>query len=128
MARTITPEDVFSEAERVMSKPFAWGERDCCSSSCAVFSALWGFDPMASVRGYSGAMGAGRLMSRFGGLLGLAQRLADDAGLRPGHKSGGLAISIDERSLLICIRPGLWAGKSNLGMALLREAGKGWHA
>lgn len=116
--------------ERVMSRPFEWGPCDCCSASCDVFAALWGFDPMMPVRGYSGPLGAARMMRRAGGLPVLAEALAAQAGLTLGHAIGGLALSQDagvRRSLLICIMPGLWAGKSKEGFALLRRAEQGWH-
>src|SRR5690606_23486075 len=61
MARAITPEAVMAEAERVMLRPFEWGPCDCCSAACNVFASLWGVDPMAPVRGYSGPLGAARL-------------------------------------------------------------------
>ena len=55
-----------SEVERVMSRPFEWGRCDCCTAACDVFAALWGFDPMAPVRGYHGAREAAQLMARPG--------------------------------------------------------------
>ncbi|MDN3711626.1 hypothetical protein QWZ10_06950 [Paracoccus cavernae] len=54
MARAMTPDQVFAAVERVMARPFAWGPCDCSSAACDVFAALWGFDPMARVRGYQG--------------------------------------------------------------------------
>lgn len=119
-----------AEAERVMLRPFEWGACDCCSSACNVFASIWGVDPMAPVRGYSGPLGAARLMRRTEGLAALAETLAARAGLAEGHATGGLALSEDtggQRSLLICITPGLWAGKSKDGLAILRRAERGWH-
>lgn len=109
-----------------MLRPFEWGPCDCCSAACDVFARLWGFDPMGPVRGYVGARDAARVI---GGDLGaLANRLAAEARLTPGHTSGGLALSVDGRSLLICITPGQWAGKTRGGFAILRAADRGWHA
>ena len=130
MARAVTPERVMAEVERIMAQPFAWGPCDCCSAACDVFAALWGVDPMAPVRGYSGALSAHRLMARHGGLGGLADVLARCAGLCDGHRTGGLALSCfpgRRQSLLICIQPGLWAGKSPRGIAMVRAAAKGWY-
>lgn len=130
MARAIAPEQVLAEVERVMSKPFAWGACDCCSAACDVFARLWGVDPMASIRGYQGAMAAHRVMVRHGGLPALALTLAGRADLSPGHAVGGLALSDFagwRQSLLICIQPGLWAGKSSRGFALVKSAARGWH-
>lgn len=120
-----------AEVERVMLRPFEWGPCDCCSAASAVFHALWGIDPMAPFRGYRGALSAARLMRRHGGLEVMAGMMADRAGLIPGHRIGGLAVSppaLRHRAILICIEPGLWAGKSKHGFAMLRAAAKGWHA
>lgn len=130
MAGALSPERVMAEAERIMSRPFAWGPCDCCTAACDVFAALWGIDPMAPVRGYGGPLGALRMIRRAGGMPALAQSLAGRAGLRDGHAVGGLALSDvpgSRQSLLICIQPGLWAGKSKAGFALVRTAQKGWH-
>lgn len=118
------------EVERIMSRPFEWGPCDCCSAACDVFAALWGFDPMEPVRGYRGALGAARMIRRAGGLPELADRLAARLALSTGHATGGLALSAGHRgrrTLLICIMPGLWAGKSKDGFAILRHADRGWH-
>lgn len=122
----MTPETVLETVEAVMLRPFEWGPCDCCSAACDVFVRLWGFDPMSPVRGYVGARDAARVI---GGDLGaLADRLAVEARLTSGHASGGLALSVDGRSLLICITPGQWAGKTKGGFAILRAADRGWHA
>ncbi|WJS86697.1 hypothetical protein [Paracoccus sp. TOH] len=130
MAGTITPDRVIAEVERIMSRPFEWGPCDCCSAACDVFAALWGLDPMAAVRGYRGPIGAVRMMRRAGGLPALAEGLAARAGFVTGHAIGGLALArgrAGRRSLLICITPGIWAGKSKYGFAILRNADRGWH-
>lgn len=130
MAGAVTPDRVMAEVERIMSRPFEWGPCDCCSASCDVFAALWGVDPMAPVRGYSGPLGAARMIRRVGGLPTLAETLAVRSSLTVGHATGGLALSAghrERRALLICIMPGLWAGKSKDGFAILRHADRGWH-
>lgn len=130
MAGTVTPERVMAEVERVMSRPFMWGSCDCCSAACDVFFGLWGIDPMASVRSYRGALAAHRLMARHGGLPALAVVLAERTCLSPGHAVGGLALSdfVGRRqSLLICIQPGQWVGKSSRGFAVVKSAARGWH-
>lgn len=128
MAGALAPAVVMAEVERVMSRPFEWGPSDCCSAACDVFAALWGVDPIARLRGYSGERAALRLMSQHGGLPALCDQIAREVGLICGHASGGFGLaSIEGRaSLLICIEPGLWAGKSLRGFALLRSAHKGW--
>ena len=114
-----------------MQAPFEWGACDCCSAACTVFARLWGFDPMEHVRGYRGPLQAARLMRSHGGLAALAEASAVRMGLRAGHAIGGLAITpaaARHSALLICIEPGLWAGKSKFGFAIVRAAEKGWHA
>lgn len=129
MSSQISPDLVFATVERVMARPFEWGPCDCSSAACDVFAALWGIDPMARVRGYQGERGARRLMRENGGMIGLAETLAAEAGLRDGHATGGLAlVGLEGRaSLAICIHPGLWAGKSLRGFALVQAAEQGWH-
>ncbi|MFV0301440.1 MAG: DUF6950 family protein [Paracoccus sp. (in: a-proteobacteria)] len=129
MAGGLTPGRVMAEVERVMSRPFEWGPCDCCSAACDVFAALWSIDPIAHVRGYSGARAAARMMAEGGGLAGLAMDAARRGGFAEGHAIGGLALSRRagrRQALLICIQPGLWAGKSKSGFALLRSAERGW--
>ncbi|UFS64402.1 hypothetical protein LO749_09495 [Paracoccus denitrificans] len=119
-----------AEVERIMSRPFEWGPCDCSSAACDVFAALWGIDPMGPVRGYSGPLAAARMIRRAGGLAALADTLAVQGGLAVGHAAGGIALSAGHRgrqALLICIMPGLWAGKSKDGFAILRNADRGWH-
>lgn len=132
MPKLISASVVMAEVERVMSRPFAWGGRacDCSSAACDVFAALWGIDPLAPFRSYSDRAGALRLIRAHGGAAVLADAMAARAGLRAGHAIGGLALSgpPHRRSLLVCIEPGIWAGKSLNGFAILRSAEKGWHA
>ena len=125
----MTPERVLAEVERVMSRPFEWGPADCWSAACDTFAGLWGFDPMASLRGYRGARAAARILADGGGMAALADRVMTGAGLVAGHATGGLGLAVIEGrgSLLVCIRPGLWAGKSLRGFALLKSAEMGWH-
>lgn len=125
----MTPEKVLKAVDAAMSWPFEWGPYDCCSAACNAFEALHGFDPMGPVRAqYTGMRGAASLIRESSGLPALAQSLAECAGLIEGRATGGPALSNDHRSLLICITPGLWAGKTETGFAILREATKGWHA
>lgn len=113
-----------------MSRPFAWGPADCVSAACDVFARLWGVDPLAPWRGYRSRAGAVAILRQMGGLDALAAAMALGCGLSSGHAPGGLALSRGPgpRSMLVCVAPGVWAGKSRNGFAILRDAGKGWHA
>lgn len=119
---------VLAAVDQVMSRPFERGAADCCTSACDVFAALWGLDPMAAIRSqYTGLKGAAALIRANGGLPGMAESIAAQSGFTEGHAVGGLALSHDAQTLLVCIQPGQWAGKTQTGYAIVRQAGKGWH-
>lgn len=122
----MTPEAVLEAVDAAMSRPFAWGACDCVSAACDVFARLWGADPLAPWRGYTGRSEALRIIRALGGFDALAEAMT--RGLADGHASGGLALSIGrQRSMLICIQPGLWAGKTRDGFGITKHAGRGWH-
>lgn len=131
----ITPSAVMAEVDRVMSVRWRWGSADCCTAACDVFAALHGRDPMAAVRGsYGGAVSAARLIRTWGGFPEMAEALARAARLvqsngRPGAiglSAPGDAGGPDGRAMLICIEPGAWAGKSELGYTILPNAERCW--
>lgn len=135
MAGELTPDAVMAEVERVMGVRWRWGSADCCTASCDVFSALYGIDPMMSVRGtYDSAVSAARLITRWGGFAEMAEALAQSARLSvSAGRSGDIGLSSpgdaggpDGRALLICIQPGAWAGKSDLGFTILPNAERCW--
>lgn len=133
----MTPAQVVAEVERVMAARWKWGRADCCTSACDVFAALHGIDPMAPLRGrYASAVGAWRIIREWGGFPAMAEALARGAGLTvgrglpgeiglsaPGHAGGP-----DGRALLVCVRPGQWAGKSEGGFTILPGAERCWRA
>ncbi|MFB2530719.1 hypothetical protein ACEYYA_00960 [Paracoccus sp. p3-h83] len=126
---------VLAAVDRVMSVRWQWGRADCCTAACDVFQALWGRDPMASVRGrYDSAMGAVRLIGEWGDLPAMAEAMARAALLRPSNGlCGDLGLSMpgaaggpDGRAILICVGPGRWAGKTTGGYAILPNAERAW--
>lgn len=124
----MTPETVLEAVDAVMSRPFAWGPCDCMSAACATFARLRGLDPWEPWQGYAGRAEAMRVVRGAGGLDALAAEVAARAKLTDGHAPGGLALSIGRhRSMLVCIQPGLWAGKTRHGFGILTQAGRGWH-
>ncbi|GEM_PF-881468 len=125
----ITPAQVFAAVDQVMSRPFHWGQSDCCLAVWDVFARLHGADALMGMERphYAGKRAAARLLRARGGLEGLLHHYAATAGLRAGHASGGIAISRDRKTLLICIQPDLWAGKTATGFALMRQAAQGFH-
>src|SRR6218665_1915217 len=49
------------------TRPFAWGEHDCCTFSSGAVEAMTGVDPMPEFRGhYSTAIGSARALRRYG--------------------------------------------------------------
>lgn len=124
----MTADDVLAAVDAVMSRPFVWGPCDCCTAAADAYLRLWGVDPMAGRRGYRGRIAAGRMMRAAGGLARMAADQARAMGLQDGHRIGGLAVAVNGRSLLVCIQPGQWAGKTMTGFAIVRQAGQGWHA
>ncbi len=136
MAGNLTSDAVMDAVDRIMSARWVWGMADCCTSACDVFRVLHGIDPMGPVRGYADAMGAARLIKSYGGFLPMADALAGAAGLSTsdgvpgdiGVSSIGAAEGPERRALLICIGPGAWAGKTELGYAIIGNAERCWRA
>lgn len=128
MASPLTTEAVLAAVDAVMLRPFEWSVCDCCTAACDVFERLHGIDPMAHLREqYGSKRGAIALIRESGGLLSIAQSISAHLGAVEGHATGGIALSEDHRSLMVCIELGLWAAKSETGFVLLSRAAKGWH-
>ncbi|AOF91407.1 hypothetical protein [Sinorhizobium sp. RAC02] len=137
MAGDLTPDAVMEAVERIMSVRSEWGSTDCCFAACDVFADLHGIDPMAPVRGsYVDVIGAARLLKNYGGFASMAVALAGAAGLivsdgRTGDiglSSAGVGMGPERRCLLICAKPGVWAGKTELGYGIIRNAERSWRA
>ena len=63
--------------------PFAWGHNDCCLFAADWIRAACGMDLAEDVRGqYSTALGAARLLKRYGGVRGLIRQRGDILGMR----------------------------------------------
>ncbi len=133
----MTPEQVLAEVDRVMGARWEWGVADCCACAADVFDAIWGIDPMAPVRGtYNDAMGAYRLIRDWGGFPAMADAMARIARLEVGSgQPGEIGLSApgnaggpDGRAMLICIQPGQWAGKSEMGYVVLPGVERCWRA
>lgn len=121
--------------DRIMSRRWEWGVSDCSMAAADVFLGLWGVDPMTPHRGiYSDAMGAVRLIRSYGGFASIAAASARMTGLVDGSgMPGEIGISVsgaasgpEGRAMLICIEPGAWAGKTELGYAVLPQAERCW--
>ena len=122
MARIISADAAMAAAERAMLRPFAWGAADCCTAACAAFADLHGFDPMAPWHGYSTARDAARNLGRDP--VATIRTTLTRAGLVEGRAIGGIGLTQyrGRPSLLLCVGPDLWAGKTEHGLALLRAS------
>lgn len=123
----MTPESVFAIADEVMSRPFSWGVCDCVTATCDVYLRLHGVDLLSPWRGrWTGAVSAERLVRDMGGPLACASEMARRAGLVQGAKTGGIGLS--GRTLVVCVTPGIWVGKSKNGFGIVRTSDWAWHA
>ncbi len=128
----MTARDIEALALAIYARPFAWGSADCCTSACDVFSALWGIDPMAPLRGrYSDRRGAVGLIRARGGWSEMAADLAEQAGLRPGIGGPGeLALigagRLDAFALAIGLGGGRWGARVEGGLRTVTEVVRSW--
>jgi len=56
------------------SRPFAWGESDCCTFAARCIEAVTGSNPASGMH-YVDPFGAGRIIRRYGGIEGIARHL-----------------------------------------------------
>lgn len=119
---------VMETAARIMARPWRWGEADCCMSACDVFAELYGIDPAQEFRGrYSTRAEAEALIAAEGGFVRLLRKAARRHGLVPSvPREGALGIFPGE-GLTICIKPGLWIGKTEFGFTTRSASRIGWH-
>jgi hypothetical protein len=131
----LTPGEVLAAVERVMLRPWDWScDHHCLGDASDVFRALWGVDPMAQLRGEARTFGAARrIIMGFGGMARLAETVFPAAGLaRCDAAPGAIGIGPSGGSLfgglaaLVCIKPGLWAGKSVDGYTVIQCQTDGW--
>jgi hypothetical protein len=63
-------------------KPFVWGRRDCCLFAADAVLCITGIDPAIDFRNrYTTAQGAARVLKKYGGLEGAAERITMDHGM-----------------------------------------------
>ncbi|WP_372836797.1 DUF6950 family protein [Puniceibacterium confluentis] len=120
----ITAEDVVNAATDAMGGPFGWeGASDCSVTACDAFLSLTGIDFGAGLRGtYSTRAEALALIRARGGFLAMWRAQAVRCGLVPGaEQSGSIGVvsadGVTFRTLGLCVRPGLWAAKSQSGLS-----------
>lgn len=136
MAAIVTGDAVMAAAREVMLVPWAWGQADCCTSVCDVVLALYGVDPMATLRGsYDGQVEADALADMAGGFLDLAAGIAAQAGFKPvsgPNWPGDVGVTVqgvhrpDRRALAICAGAGAWVCKSPRGLTIVPKVERAW--
>jgi len=67
MRREDWPEQLAAAVKEAETKPFQWGEHDCCLFAADIVLAMTGEDPAVAFRGrYRTATGAKRALTRYG--------------------------------------------------------------
>lgn len=119
-ARANRLRDYLAEGARL---PFVWGVRDCVPWACGWVAQERGFDPLAAIRGaYDSRLSCARFLRRQGGLLALARREMDAAGLGETQAPRAGDVGIIETAIgpMGAIRAGsVWAVKTLDGVAFL---------
>lgn len=114
-----------------LRRPFAWGQQDCASFALACVEAITGRDPGAQYRGnYDSALGATRILMRFGGMPGFVTSVMGSEPMSPRLACRGdllLACRQTGPSLGICNGArGLFVGDLGLMGVPLRECEAAW--
>lgn len=107
---------------RASQQRWEWGKHDCCQFVRRWVEEATGRDPAAGWR-YSTELGAALLANRNGGILGLFQKLADEAGLEatsdPGAEDIGVIAVLSSEGIrpvgAICTGAG-WAFTTDTGL------------
>jgi hypothetical protein len=119
---------VFDRFVSIAARGWDWSrEWHCLGDVSDTFAGLFGIDPMGPVRGrYTAEIAAARAVRRAGGLDAFSASLFAAAGLvRANPQIGAIGIgptgvpSFGGRAALICLEPGLWAGKSAKGATMI---------
>jgi hypothetical protein len=126
---------VLREVQRVMFRPWDWSQDwHCLGDAADVFRALWGVDPIATVRGLATTeREASRIVDAAGGLDPFAARAFEAAGLvRVACRAGAIGVGLSNggtfggRVAMICIAPGTWVAKTAGGFGNVQWWGEGW--
>ena len=117
-------------AFEAMQGEFVWGRNDCCLSACNVFYQVYGFDPMGEFNGaYTDKRSAVALFKKHGGLLQMAETQAAKYGMIEGVGGAGelgITNSAIGSALAICLGDGIWAAKTQKGMAMITAVKRCW--
>lgn len=75
------PEAFASALSHAQSKPFVWGENDCCLFACNCIEAITGTDLARTFRGYTTRDEAMAFIAGYGGLYQLAATICREHGV-----------------------------------------------
>lgn len=101
------PERLDAAITRARHRPFAWGQQDCCLFAADCVLAITGQDPAAGFRcRYRSALGAGRLLTRLGGVPGLLDGLGFPAMPPAALRRGDLALTPTEAGPALAVTLG----------------------
>lgn len=89
------------------NSPFAYGVHDCCLSVADCVYAVTGVDLCKEFRGYRGEEAAQQILDQHGGVLGVAQYLAEKFNIKRTNKSragaGDVVILMNDGRALLAI-------------------------
>lgn len=113
-----------------LHEPFEWGRNDCCLFAADAVLACTGTDLAEGLRGsYGDAAGAARLLRRFGGVAGLAEKSAGTEIEPVMAQCGdiGLAVIDGRDTLAVCAGPHWYApGEHGLALLVLEQVSRAW--
>lgn len=111
--------------QSVWTKPFEWGQNDCCTVAAGVVLACTGVDAMADLKGqYDTELGAARLLKRLGGLdKALSERIGPCVPVAMAQ-AGDIGLCDDGR--LVFCGGAHWKGPGDHGLVTTTEPVKVW--
>ena len=130
----MTPDRVLDTIEAVVVRPWNCAAGlHCIGDAGGVFRLLWGIDPVAGLRGRcTTPRGAMRVVAGAGGMDAMLQAEFAASGLVCGVGPGAIGIGTTYEAAfgglcaVICIEPGVWAGKSRGGFVVSKMSVGGW--
>lgn len=88
--------------ESALTRPFQWGQHDCCLFAADAVAAITGRDPAEDYRGrYASAAQAARLLDRLGGIESLSANAGFEEILPALASRGDIALVENDGNLLL---------------------------
>lgn len=116
------------------SRPFRWGEQDCCKFAATLVEAMSGQDLARGFGRYKGQLGAARILKRAGGVEGLMEGVAARHGMQewPGvayARRGDVCLIKTEggEALGVCVGQKIaGAGPNGVELVPIEQARRAW--